>query len=996
MSAADRPKKAATEADPLAWIDSLLFVTLLAFAGLIGSSVVRNSDVWRHLATGRAIASGASISEEPFRAGAEAQSWTNPSWLYDVILYTVHVSGGDASLVWAKAVAAVLFALALGFAAWCDRAGWWAVAMIGLAVMAAAPRFTGQFPAVWSFVMTAVLLNWLRLPAGTVRTTGIAVTIAIWSNVDAWFILGPVIVALDAIGALIPPRDRSVGRLFVDVGVAVVAGCVNPGLWKAYFALPDELAMLTMPGEVRHDPLLQLYLVRTTSAAYWANAGALAGGSYLVLLLLGGVSFGFAGPAGQRWLPLWLALAMVSWFARLVPFFAAVSAVVIVANTRSALARHPRIGTTAGLMTARLVTLAVLAGLFWLWPQLDSKVPCRQIGWWVAADPAQKLLAERIAAAYRDNTLNADDRLIFFVPEMAHYAVWASPQARVNIDSRVRVYRDAWPDFLRARKLVNQVGAKQPLTADEANWLQTWYDGQKATAVVVSGRNDRETLGLAGAYSADNDRWSLWHVTGRNAVFGRLTRKPPLAQNVVDLAFRRAEPLRYQPAEAPPVRSRWDFAPPPAEPPSAGEAALWLELFDTAVGRTRYADSLSQLWMFASWPGGYAAIAGGFTPLDPRLFSEEARAAAGPLKLLKLKLASDDESLAMPLLALRAARRATLERPDLPAPYLSLARAAQIFPTNATIQRLNALSAMRAALDRRGNAVAAGTDPDALAHVAYGTLAEAFGRDQIDQKFEATREAMKLFPRVFGAVLKPEAMRQQMQAQEERLNKLEEYVHKVRDDFELKSQNLPSPEKVQVAVGFGLTGEALSILSGFPDETLGPGGGSEKANLLLRSGRAEAARKLLLSQYFNPVTVLPADKQPTFRFFHLQAAAAVGDFDRAQEELSASLTNLAKYRQELQGRPLGLLAGLLLAPDPHPLGRASPPKTEIWWSVAQQFHVARIQQIDLHVWRGMLALEQGDLPTAKRHLSAALAAGPGVNFDGKLAAERYVKLLPPN
>src|SRR5262245_51440079 len=103
------PRRAAVQRGPLHRVAVAL---VLALAFLSGSFAARNADLWRHLATGRAIAvDNLPFGSEPFAYSVER--WVNPSWLFDLMVFSVYEQYGGPALVIVKALLVAILASVL-------------------------------------------------------------------------------------------------------------------------------------------------------------------------------------------------------------------------------------------------------------------------------------------------------------------------------------------------------------------------------------------------------------------------------------------------------------------------------------------------------------------------------------------------------------------------------------------------------------------------------------------------------------------------------------------------------------------------------------------------------------------------------------------------------------------------------------------------------------------------------------------------------------------
>ncbi len=377
---------------------------MVVLAFFLASSAARNSDVWMHLARGRLLAHG------EYASGSAA----NASWLYDLICYGLYSAFGGMGLVLGKALlTAGLAVLVLRL----SRAGqgWWvAIFCTALALLAMSLRLTLQ-PATVSYFFLALALWFLRERenAAANRFTPLGASwpllplFAVWVNMDSWFVLGLVVVALVWLGRFLDrashadegnnPHVSSFARLLLSVILLVAVCLLNPAHINA-FALPPEFTAPVGVGQIT-SPFQRDYL---TNLGHVPAALA-----YFPLLGLSLLSFILNLPRWhwQRFLP-WLGLALLSAVqVRTIPFFALVAGPVLAWNFHDYFARSsgPERWTTPGWR--RTISLGhLLTGLFVLvllvcawpgWVQTPPFEPRR----WVIETPSS---LEHGASAARD------------------------------------------------------------------------------------------------------------------------------------------------------------------------------------------------------------------------------------------------------------------------------------------------------------------------------------------------------------------------------------------------------------------------------------------------------------------------------------------------------------------------------------------------------------------------------------------------------------------
>ena len=251
-------------------LDATLAGVVVVFGFLAASFVARNGDLWQHLAAGRLLAGGEyHFGTDPFAYTTEGVYWANHSWLFDWLLHALFVTVGGAVLVVLKAlVVAALAWLMLRF----RRPGGGLAAPVActlLALLALSPRLPLQ-PAVLSYFLLGLTL-WLLWRARTVpgkasrRFGPLLAVCVLWVNLDEWFLLGPVLIALFWLGerlqpllspvaAGLQPADSASAKRIPGwlLPTALVACLLNPHHVHA-FTLPAELSPVLAHSGLRQD-----------------------------------------------------------------------------------------------------------------------------------------------------------------------------------------------------------------------------------------------------------------------------------------------------------------------------------------------------------------------------------------------------------------------------------------------------------------------------------------------------------------------------------------------------------------------------------------------------------------------------------------------------------------------------------------------------------------------------------------------------------------------
>lgn len=702
------------------WAAALL---VLVGGFLAGSFVARNSDIWLHLAGGRAVASGAYLfGADPFGSTTAGVPWVNTSWLFDLGAFaTFSLDPSGAALVVAKAAA---FAAAFGLPLLIRRPGgalWPWVAFAAAGVLAAAPFATLRPPVASMLFLSATLVllfarPWDRGSRGKWRHPLILGGLfALWANVDAWFILGPLTVGLTLVGELLHRKitggaAESAGEDAVFPVPAVpdlarafavgVAGCLlNPSLLAGLASAPGSAVAQVLPPELgltlpaAHADDRQLYALTLSplnetymsTPEYGYNRNGIAA---LVVLVGGALSLG-AGFARLRasHVVLWAGFVVLAALQFRLIAFLAVVAVPLAAAHLNGVSAGVRLRTLADPRTRILVTasgilrivsvtaaLGMVAAAYpgWLHTQaVSDPALVNRVEWAVEPDPGLVRAAGVLEAWRADGDLPADVRGLNLNPDFGNVCAWFAPREKVAFDSRYGLHANTLDDILTVRRGVYGTGhgkSGKPPSADDSGAVPGAVKKLGAGYVTVT----------AAGRLLDPEVWlrvpdpTLWHLDGRTAVVGLdagpLTDK--LAFNPVRLAFGAADSSL---PEGPAVH-------PPAEK---------LELFDEYVQRPKpnapFADDALALWQYAMIEQQRAGFA--------RTLARAA--AAGPAVVLmgappgREPPAISDDGVALAVLIARAGRRAVAANPDRPEGYYALAAAYQLpaLPVTDAIER---------------------------------------------------------------------------------------------------------------------------------------------------------------------------------------------------------------------------------------------------------------------------------------------------------------------
>ncbi len=919
-------------------VDAALVVLALGLGFLIASFTARNADIWLHLATGQRLVNGTyTPGTDPFSFTAGDRFWTNHNWLWDLVAYLLY-SGTGSTLVAIKALAIVV---AGGFLIAIRRPGfplWPWAALTALAFLASAQRLILN-PIVGSIVLLAATLYvLLRVPhrPGSWRTPLILGGIFwLWANVDAWFILGPLAVVLVLIGELIQAKFQQassevevaeaepigpfpdVVTLLRTLGIGIVACMLNPHHVHVW-SLPFEL---TGSSVIKPDPGMNLAINLAPTDAIFSRSDRLGynlnGAAYAALLLGGGAVLALGvGRVRVSHLILWIGFALLSLITvYAIPFFALV-AVPLIAGRLNAISLRIKLGSKSDQVT-RLILLGsgggrvlsvfalgaacVCAYPGWMQPpELGSNLP-RYTAWAVEADSGLVEAAEQLQSWRSNGALPADKHGMVASITLSDYCAWFAPDEKVYINSSFKLHEAELPDYVAARGAlwVYQTAGEPPDQKVAAAVLKKYklsylalYDSRRQIA--PGNVPNLPTLRRMGLPVPDptiwgilgwND-WTMWYQDGRTLIFGW---KPGFEKGSQIDERLKIDPVRMAfgpdvkrlPAgviSQPPVPRTWveDFTKPQqAGSPFADDALGWLD-YKRELGKGNLLRNALGNMMFDA------------SPLNPQGMTEPHFAYRVAVRGSLIGGPPSDGVLsAIPLIALRAARRAIAERPEHPDGYFALAMALNDpdLPITDGERSIWQVTALRQCLDRlpppdqyrpgvyatsptlaadllsriylnpqqddQGRVRFAGMPtnmrpmPD-LWTLLLGTVGNDRGQTVIlpfipmDLALQSQQLAVDYAKREFAGL--PEALyRNLVSSEEAQLKQLDRDVRDQLDRYAEATRDRPFGvlERLSLAMRFGLVGEAIRLLRETPDleKEFGPGA----ANMALRRIALELA-----------------------------------------------------------------------------------------------------------------------------------------------------------
>jgi hypothetical protein len=561
------PPRPATWPEWFGAVDFALVVMAVVVGFLAASFPARNSDLWLQLASGRNLVEGNyTPGADPFTFSGADRAWADTSWLHDLAQYALYSADPTgAALVAVKAVA---FAAAFGLLFLLRRTGqalWpWAV-LVALGVLSSAPSAEAQ-SIVWSVLfLAATLVILYRCPwrPGTWREPlTLAGLFAVWANLDAWFLLGPLTIALVLAGEKLHPlltREKGpqaddpfppappTGLLGRTLLLGVVACLLNPMVLAALVKDPGTALAQLIPIEfgVPSGAATDAELAVLSQKPFFSDGYFVFGAgtpdeqvklpslafALFSLISLGALVAGLARLRATHIL-LWVAFAALALaHVRLIPFFVVVAAPLAAAHLNG-LSGRIRLGswsdtqtrlTLTGSALGRVLTVVAVLLLLgasypgWLHNPVADPADANRLEWIVSPD-AGMVRAAKLAPRLRAG-LPETARGLNVSVEFGNYCAWHAPGERVFVNGRFAFHRPELADLLTVRQaLIGRRPTDDPAEIDEVVRV---CDARAAGFLSYASRSRLDHLAV-GALLEDEDRWVLWHLDGRFAVFGRL------------------------------------------------------------------------------------------------------------------------------------------------------------------------------------------------------------------------------------------------------------------------------------------------------------------------------------------------------------------------------------------------------------------------------------------------------------------------------------------
>jgi len=1017
-------------------LTTAVFVAVFAF--LLASLPARNSDLWQHLARGRHLFENGQLALADF--GEETLANGQRSWLYDLSCYSLYSAIGGPALVFCNALLVAGLGLVL-FGLSQVGPGWRLAAFTTvLALLAISMRLLVQ-PATVSLLLLALTIWILQRPVTCLRARDgpdspsarrtvhlwplplppwpLFLLFIIWVNVDSWFVLGLLTVAMVWVGQALDAAGRrdetkatrpseAGSHLLQALSLLLILGAaclLNPAHVHA-FALPRELEWFGLWGVLAPA-------AASTVATPFQGGLSTANLAYFSLLGLGLLSFVLNLPRWrwQRFLP-WLVLALLSALqARMVPFFAVIAGPVLAWNLREWSAarrvlRDNRLPTFAIRLITAVLGLALIVCAWPGWLQTSfllakDGAPPR----WAIEIPSSLECGAAVTKRWRQQgKLGPEAPGLHLSLEAARAFAWLCPEHKGVFNKRL------------ADAVMGVPGAP-------ADWIEQMRRAGFNHAIVYDADGERLITTLGKLWS-DPEQWPMLYLEGRLAVFGWRDPGKAGAKDLfrgweldpIQLAFspqNRKAPATRPKGEAesrPWYAAFWQPAPP--RPVDREEASLYL--LHAEVLRGSAPRRHLTIWEMSQSAAFVAAAGGWFGPsslLDPYgrlvLFrprlprAGQAVGSLPPFDQLALKFQErfrwqrDDTSPALLLLAVRAARRALAVNPAdarahliLGESYLHLLHHTR---ERAWGKRMSALVELRQAQASWALNQAVYLEPNsAQAHFSLAGLYQEMG--YIDLALEHLRIYFKLVHEAGPSTgVSAEQFREQKMLDQNRLLQLAGAVEIRASAFAAESDGLRVRDRAFLALKKGLARRARDLLLESHVSAFGRKGMALELELLLSTGRAKE-----VGEWTDP------EQRPAlgtmYHWLRARAFAAAGDYAMAKDEC-VPLGSAHGWKQgprQLMARIIAqtVLDEQLAIPSlAHQVVRVLR-HAEFQSGISAMAENLK-QEANAGTLRGVLALEEGDVKEAKAAFDMAFAVWKesGLDFDARIIAQSCLQWL---
>jgi hypothetical protein len=567
-----------------AYYDRYVILSVLALVFVVSANKITHPSIWPQLKVGMMILEkGAPVTTDVFSYTETGKRWVNVQWLFDLGHALAYNAGaslapydrtnlkdstakaeqfGAGTLVALNALIRLMTALTLMKIRRPGVGAWWAAVCafiaLGAVISPAAllnPRTTGGLPGMvllgglaspglvtpsnWGLLFLVIEMLLIQRATELGRKGAafvLPVLFALWANIDDSFIIGLLVLLVNAIGLIKPARDREPGGLtlpmaFVVLAASAAACLVNPSIFGVYTAaLEPFLGLAVKQGETSKLDQLSLFSLKLRDTpermAEWRVQFAF----YLILVALGLGSF-FLNRARfslSRFLVFLLGAGLWAMLIRFVPEFSVILAATLALNgqewyqdsfgTEGRLGAGWSIWSVGGrAVTILVIALCIMKGLTGIGGYYNDT----QFGFGFdpddyAFEAASYLKTSPIEGNILNNTAAQGDALIWR----------AYPERKTYLDSRRSLFP---PDVLD-----NLEKTRVALREDDVENWEPLLDKYKISVIMLP-MSTSQTGAARLTYQTliKSLNWLPFYDDGNVVLFGRTTGSVPAG----DLAY---------------------------------------------------------------------------------------------------------------------------------------------------------------------------------------------------------------------------------------------------------------------------------------------------------------------------------------------------------------------------------------------------------------------------------------------------------------------------
>ncbi len=416
----------------------LMLALSVGLAFLLACNELADYDAWWHLKTGQLIPSRGIPSTDWYSFSSVDRPWIDVHWGFQLLIASLHSIGGIAALVVMQAIIVAGTVWVMHLAAGRQTPGWFVWGILLLTTVAMSGRFNVR-PEILSMLFLSIDLAILLSAVDRPRLLWLLVPIQIiWANVQSLYVLGPVLLAIFVLEAILGGPARRVGwSRLLAVSLLVGGMCLaSPYGYKNVLFLFEVFQKIDPnAGQIYRDSIGELTPLPTLLADGGYRAGYIAATLGLAAISIVGVANHWRsillGREIFRLLPI-IAFGFLAWQSvRNVGHFAIVAGMLSIVNLGSRLPelRGWRLGWSVALPVTLVIAMAWMGGLWSQWMGSD-----REFGFGPHPDhfsfPAMEVCAKTGMPARA---------AVFHLGHAATYIYQCGPEKQVLMDPRLEV-----------------------------------------------------------------------------------------------------------------------------------------------------------------------------------------------------------------------------------------------------------------------------------------------------------------------------------------------------------------------------------------------------------------------------------------------------------------------------------------------------------------------------------------------------------------------------